>query len=83
MTVEHFCWTMVIEASLHLLDLHADAADWGLPAAVTSSVRRTLEALLGEPAPRHWDDRTTALVLAGRQGAPDGVAFGPRLPVLR
>lgn len=83
MTVEDFCSTLVVEAALHLLDLRTDAAEWGLPPAVTSRVRGTLEALLGEPAPRDWDDLMTALVLAGRQRPPEGVSFERRIPVLR
>jgi hypothetical protein len=83
MTVQDFCSTLVLEASLHLLDLHVEDSEWGLPAAVTSSVRRTLESLLGEPAPPEWDDRTAALVLSGRQRPPELVEFGSRLPVLR
>lgn len=83
MTSQDFCSTLVVEAAIHLLDLRPDGSEWGLPSAVTSLVRATLEALLGQPCPVTWDDTTAALVLAGRQPLPEPLPFASRVPVIR
>jgi hypothetical protein len=81
--------TLVVEATLHHLDLVrylAGAA--GPPAANLALTRATLEALLGRAAPAEWDDRSTALWLTGREAVPPAelARLGPAvdlLPVIR
>jgi hypothetical protein len=84
-----FIATLVVEASVHYLDLTV-----GLPAAPPPDaaglalVRRVLDGLLGTPIPGGWDDRTYALKGTGREEvtAQERSAFGPpagRLPLFR
>ena len=65
--------TLVVEASLHQLDLtlHLDTAPAAPPAGLTM-VRATLEGLLGVPPPREWDDLTCALKGTGRMDLDGG-----------
>jgi uncharacterized protein (TIGR03083 family) len=62
-----FTATLVVEATVHYLDLTA-----GLPAAPPPDaaalrlVRRVLDGLLGTPLPGGWDDRTYTLKGTGR-----------------
>jgi uncharacterized protein (TIGR03083 family) len=59
--------TLAFEATVHHLDLvvHLDRPNPG-PAPL-ALVRRTLDGLLGTPAPAHWDDVTWARIGTGRQ----------------
>ncbi len=82
-----FIATLVVEATVHYLDLTV-----GMPSAVPPDaaslalVRRVLDGLLGSPMPGSWDDRTYALKGTGRvplSGA-DRAAIGvlaDRLPL--
>lgn len=79
--------TLVTEAALHHLDLVAHLAVPGPSAGPLAVVRRTLDGLLGRPAPADWDDATWALVGTGRRPlSPDErAALGAdadRLPLL-
>jgi hypothetical protein len=67
LTVADLTSTLVVEATVHLLDLTVE-----LPAAATPSVaalaetRRVLEALHGGALPSSWDDTEAALKGTGR-----------------
>lgn len=80
--------TLVVEAAIHHLDL-ADAVRSDGPApGPLAVVRRTLDDLLGHPAPAEWDDRDWALLATGRRrpNATEMELLGPdaaRLPLLR
>jgi hypothetical protein len=68
---DDFLQTLVVEATLHHLDLVRHLAGVsGPPTGNLLRTRLTLEALLGRPAPRGWDDRQTALRLSGRETIP-------------
>ncbi len=63
-----FMATLTIEAFVHHLDLLANLDGGARPASSAQSVtRRTLEGLLGQPAPIEWDDITFILKATGRQ----------------
>jgi hypothetical protein len=68
LTVADFVGTLVVEATIHYLDLTAH-----LPAAAPADpvglivVRHTMEALLQAPLPSSWSDLKCALVGSGRQ----------------
>jgi len=68
LTTADFIATLVVEATVHYLDLTV-----GLPAAPPPDaaglalVRRVLDGLLGTPMPAGWDDRTCALKGTGRE----------------
>ncbi|OLR93825.1 maleylpyruvate isomerase N-terminal domain-containing protein [Actinokineospora bangkokensis] len=67
LTTTDFLDTLVVEATVHHLDLTAEVPD--APAADPDGlrrVRRVLDGLLGHPAPFDWDDRTYALKGTGR-----------------
>ncbi len=89
LTATDFFETLVVEATLHHLDLVVALSD-GLPPPATGLqlTRRTLEGLLGRPAPGHWADVALARGLTGRRalGAGErdelGEAVG-RLPLIR
>jgi hypothetical protein len=86
---DDFLRTLVVEATLHHLDLVRYLAGVpGPPAANLALTRATIEALLGVPTPPDWDDRSTALWLTGREAAPAAELhrLGPAaelLPVIR
>ena len=67
LTVRDFLATLVVEAALHHLDLVVALPD-GLPppASALRITRRTLEGLLGQPAPG-WADVALARGLTGRR----------------
>jgi uncharacterized protein (TIGR03083 family) len=88
MTTGDFAQTLVVEATLHLLDLQPAGLVDPPPADALTLTRRTLERLLEAPPPSSWDDVTTALRLTGREplSADDRAALGvlaDRVPVLR
>lgn len=66
--------TLVVEATVHLLDLDLPVAP---PAAALAHTRGVVEAAYGGPLPGTWDDREAVLRATGRLPADD-----PRLPVL-
>jgi Mycothiol maleylpyruvate isomerase N-terminal domain len=86
---DDFVQTLVVEATLHHLDLVRYLAGVpGPPAPNLALTRGTIEALLGVPTPPDWDDRSTALWLTGRKAAPAAQLhrLGPAatcLPVIR
>lgn len=85
--VDDLLSTLVTEAALHHLDLVAHLAAPGPSASPLAVVRRTLDGLLGHPAPADWDDRTWAMLGTGRRalGPHERIALGKdacRLPLL-
>jgi len=79
--------TLAVEAAVHHLDLVVDLDRPGPGPAPLALVRRTLDGLLGRPAPVAWDDETWARAGTGRRllSPPERQAFGPdadRLPLL-
>jgi hypothetical protein len=62
-----FLATWVVEAAVHHLDLTLQLPDAPPPAPASLQVtRETLDALLGEPLARDWDDTSYALKGTGR-----------------
>lgn len=89
LTAADFIDTLVVEATLHHLDLVVALPDGPLPAAPALGLtRRTLEGLLGRPAPVGWTDVAFARGLTGRrlldeaERAKLGAAVG-QLPLIR
>ena len=85
--VEDLYATLAVEAAVHHLDLVVDLDRPGPGPAPLALVRRTLDGLLGRPAPVRWDDMTWARVGTGRQqlSADERKAMGSdadRLPLL-
>lgn len=80
--------TLAVEATVHHLDLVVDLGRPGPRAEPLALVRRTLDGLLGRPAPTEWSDEWWALVgtgrepLGGRERRELG-ADGALLPLLR
>lgn len=68
LTVADLTSTLVVEATLHHLDLVASLDAPGPPAEGLAEVRRVIEALLGRDL-RGWDDDRVALVGTGRATA--------------
>ena len=67
LTLEDFADTLVVEATLHHLDLVTDLRTApGPPANALARTRRTLEALLGAPIPSDWPSADAARALTGR-----------------
>ena len=67
LTVTDFADTLVVEATLHHLDLIAHLGTAPEPPAdALVLTRRTLEELLGSPTPPDWSDADAARVLTGR-----------------
>jgi hypothetical protein len=63
-----FMATLTVEAFVHHLDLLANVDDGARPVSSAHSItKRTLEGLLGQPAPLEWDDLTFILKGTGRQ----------------
>jgi uncharacterized protein (TIGR03083 family) len=62
-----FAATLVVEATVHHLDLLENLAGKRAPASMALSLtRKTLDGLLGAPRPSAWDDRTYILKATGR-----------------
>jgi hypothetical protein len=81
LAVGDFLATWVVEAAVHHLDLTVELPDAPPPAPGSLAVTRdTLDALLGHPAPVHWDDAAYALKGTGRLplAAAERQALGPR-----
>lgn len=73
LSADDFIDTLVVEATLHYLDL-AVALPGGSspPATALRLTRRTLEGLLGHPAPDRWTDAEVARGLTGRRALDAG-----------
>jgi hypothetical protein len=88
LSVADLVTTLVVEATIHHLDLTLDldrAGPQPVPVAVT---RATLDALLGRPTPAGWDSGQWLRVATGRAGLTEDQRgyLGPdveRLPLLR
>ncbi|VXC59319.1 maleylpyruvate isomerase N-terminal domain-containing protein [Nocardioides sp. AX2bis] len=86
-TVDDLVSTLVVEATVHHLDLVLDLDDPGPSAACLAHTRAVLERILGDPLPASWDDGTAVLRSTGREALDDadraalGVRAG-RLPLL-
>ena len=65
--VGDLCATLAVEAAVHHLDLVVFMDHPGPSAGPLGLVRKTLDGLLGRPAPFPCDDRTWALIGSGRQ----------------
>lgn len=65
MSVDALLRTLVIEATIHHLDLQPALATPPDPATL-AEVRRVLDQLLGRPAPLQWDDMRYARLATGR-----------------
>ena len=75
-----FTATLVVEATVHYLDLTVDLPTAPEPdPASLALVRRVLTGLLGVPLPASWDDTTAALKGTGRDplAKQDRQALGP------
>jgi hypothetical protein len=59
--------TLAVEAAVHHLDLVVDLGRPGPRAEPLALVRRTLDGLLGRPAPATWSDEWWALLGTGRE----------------
>jgi hypothetical protein len=67
MAIEDFLDTLVVEATIHHLDLVAHLPEAQRPpAGALASTRERLEALLGQPTTVDWDDTVAILRLTGR-----------------
>jgi hypothetical protein len=83
LSVADFVATLVIEATVHYLDLTVDLPSFpGPDPAPLALVRRVLTGLLGAPLPDSWDDTTAALKGTGREPLTDTdrQALGPLTP---
>lgn len=69
--------TLVVEATVHLLDLTLEVPGAAPPAAALRHTRGVLEARYDGPLPASWDDAEAVLRGTGRLPADD-----PRLPLL-
>lgn len=66
-TVGGLVSTLVVEATIHLLDLAVDLPGAPeVPAAVLAHTRRVLEGLAGDLLPLGWDDQECVLKATGR-----------------
>ena len=67
MRVDDLVTTLAVEAAVHHLDLVVALGRPGPRAEPLAQVRRTLDGLLGRPAPAEWSDEWWALVGTGRE----------------
>jgi hypothetical protein len=65
--VDDLVTTLVVEAAVHHLDLVVGLPRPGPRPEPLALVRRTLDGLLGKPAPADWSDEWWALVGTGRE----------------
>jgi hypothetical protein len=79
-----FLTTWAVELAIHHLDLTRELPLTPPTAQSLHLTRATVETLAGAPLPPTWDDRTVALLGAGRipPDATQTAAAGTRLPVL-
>jgi uncharacterized protein (TIGR03083 family) len=79
-----FLATWAVELAIHQLDLGRELTVAPPTAESLRLTRATIEALAGSPMPTSWDDRTVALLGAGRvpPDAAQSAALGGHLPVL-
>lgn len=87
LTVDDFVHTLLLEATVHYLDLTVALDAPPPPAGALAEVRRVLEALFGGPLPGTWDDTECVLKATGRvePSVADRELLGPRagaLPLL-
>jgi Mycothiol maleylpyruvate isomerase N-terminal domain len=66
LTARDFVHTLVVEASVHYLDLTVRLEAAPPPMRGLSLVREVLDGLLGSPLPERWDDAEAALKGTGR-----------------
>jgi Mycothiol maleylpyruvate isomerase N-terminal domain len=66
LTPADFTATLVVEATVHYLDLTVHLPAAPPPAAALALVRRVLDGLAGQPLPASWDDVSCALKGTGR-----------------
>jgi uncharacterized protein (TIGR03083 family) len=66
LTPADFTATLVVEATVHYLDLTVHLPAAPPPAAALALVRRVLDGLAGQPLPASWDDVSCALKATGR-----------------
>lgn len=71
LAVDDMLATLAVEATVHHLDLVAFWDGPGPGAQSLALVRRTLDGLLGRPAPEAWDDARYALIGTGRASPTD------------
>jgi hypothetical protein len=76
-TVADLVSTLVVESTVHLLDLTVEVPGPPPPAGALRHTRGVLEALYAGPLPATWDDTEAVLRGTGRLPADD-----PRLPLL-
>ncbi|MET0460995.1 MAG: maleylpyruvate isomerase N-terminal domain-containing protein [Ilumatobacteraceae bacterium] len=75
LTPADFLATLVVEATIHYLDLTVEFdAAIPPPASALDVVRHTLDARLGQPLRADWDDVTYALKATGRTPIVDDLA---------
>lgn len=67
MRVDDLVTTLAVEAAVHHLDLVVALGRPGPRSEPLALVRRTLDGLLGRPAPADWSDEWWALVGTGRE----------------
>ncbi|MBT0770889.1 maleylpyruvate isomerase family mycothiol-dependent enzyme [Kineosporia sp. J2-2] len=67
LTTDDLLGTLVVEATVHHLDLASGLGRPGPPASGLAVVHHCLDGLLGRPEPVGWDDVTYALTGTGRR----------------
>jgi hypothetical protein len=66
LALSDFLATLVVEATVHYLDLTLELPAWPLPADAAAVTRTTLNGLLTVEPPAEWDDTTYVLLAGGR-----------------
>jgi len=67
LTPADFASTLLVEATVHLLDLQAGRPGPAVPPAALAWTRRVLEGIEGGPLPPEWDDTDAVLRGTGRR----------------
>jgi len=67
LTPADFASTLLVEATVHLLDLQAGRPGPVVPPAALAWTRRVLEGIEGGPLPAEWDDVEAVLRATGRR----------------
>lgn len=79
-TAGDFLAVWAVENVVHQLDLLSDEP---VPPDGLTLARKTIEALVGEPLPTAWDDRSATLIGTGRMAVPPGAgSLAAWLPAL-